>query len=126
MKTPDPVCIHLHHRVEEWDHGRDPGTGYLDAGTMITCLDCKQHFTVEEFEHERATWERDSNPEPGDVYEQFGARLVVIDCGGDDLFYVARDGAYTGPLRSVKMSHFRRLLQRRIVTRVPALQGALQ
>jgi hypothetical protein len=114
MSLSDPACFHTHTRVEDMEQEMDPETGYRDRDTLVTCLDCDSKFTAEEYQRELDQL----TPRPGDVFEQFGLRLVVIDAGGDDLWYCSRDGAYTGPLRSVRLDHFFRLLRKGIVTRV--------
>jgi hypothetical protein len=118
MRRPDPVCVHPNTSVEDWDRGRDPETGYRDAGTTVTCRNCGERWTEDEFRQELEDRERDHNPQPGDVYNQLGQRIVVVDCGGDDLFYISRDGSYTGPLRSTTLERFRHLLDRGLLRRV--------
>jgi len=118
MSLPDPPCPHSLTSAIDWDYGLDPETGYQDIGSLIACRECGEEFTPEEFQKELDTLERDRNPEAGDVYKYLGQRLAIVDSGGDDVYYVCRDGAYTGPLRSVQLYLFREQLRIGLLTRV--------
>jgi len=118
MSLPDPVCNHSHTSAIDWDCGRDPETGYQDVGSLVACRDCGERFTPDEYQRELDAQERDRNPQPGDVYNYLGHRLAIVDSGGDDVYYVCRDGAYTGPLRSVQLDLFRGQLRIGLLTRV--------
>jgi hypothetical protein len=118
MSHPDPPCFHSNYRVQDWDNGADPDTGYHDSGTMVTCRDCNEQFTDEEFSRILADIERDQHPESGDVYTQLGARIVIIDAGGDDVFYSCRLDGKMGPPRSVTLEYFQREVSQGLLARV--------
>lgn len=123
MSHPDPICVHPLVAVSDRDHGRDPETGYRDAGCAVTCPNCGEQFTEAEFRQELTEQERDRNPQPGDVYRQFESRLVIVNAGGDDVFYVCKNGNDIGPLRSVPLPRFEFFLSRGVITRE---RGAIQ
>jgi hypothetical protein len=118
MSRSDPVCTHGDVSVADWDHGRDPETGYLDEGCRVTCRVCGEVFDGPDWERELRDQDRDRRPQPGDVYTQFGARLIVIDVDQDKLHYVCRNENATSPARAVPLDHFLRDLSQGFVARV--------
>jgi len=118
MSLPDSHCTHSKIIVTDWDYGRDPETGYQDVDSLVACRDCGERFTPDEYQKELDDQERDRNPQAGDVYQQCGQRIAIVEAGGDDVYYVCRDRAYTGPLRSVTLDIFREFLKFGVLTRV--------
>ena len=42
-------CSHEEVSVKDWDFGVDQQTGYRDCGMEVTCRDCEEVFTGEEY-----------------------------------------------------------------------------
>jgi hypothetical protein len=49
-----PECESEDVRVEAYDFGRDPETGYSDSGERGICLRCHENAELEEFEREES------------------------------------------------------------------------
>ena len=58
-------------------------------------------------------------PRTGDVYTQFGIRIVIGEVTPAEITLCARYGSYTGPVRQIPVEQFRDLVARGLVKEGP-------